>query len=113
LNAWREHKPEWFKIVGNNYPDFSKRVCAIRELYEETNLLLARRTDIGADICSMQNYLNKYKSDFVQFSKACGISPDIDKMIGFSRVGTPIGMYPVNDTQFYLYFQEDRGSCLG
>ena len=33
-------------------------------------------------------------------------------MIGFHRVSSPIGFFPTSDTQFYLYFQDDRGSCL-
>ena len=113
IQPWRENLGEWFKNVGVHYPDFSKRVCALRELYEETNLMFSRRTRIGAELCSLENYSHKYKNNFVQFSKACGITPDIDKMYGISRIGTPIGMFPVNDTQFYLYFQEDRGTCLG
>jgi len=56
INPWRENLGEWFKKVGVNYPDFSKRVCALRELYEETNLLLSRRNGIGAEICSIENY---------------------------------------------------------
>jgi len=32
---------DWFKKVGVQYPDFTKRVCALRELYEETNILFA------------------------------------------------------------------------
>ena len=65
MQPWRENKAEWFKAVGRGYPDFSKRVCALRELFEETNILLSRRNDIGADICSLQNYIHKYKNDFV------------------------------------------------
>ena len=33
--------PGFFKEVGSKYHDFTKRVCALRELYEETNLLYA------------------------------------------------------------------------
>jgi len=46
----------------------------------------------------------KYKEDYIAFSKAAGIVPDIDKMIGFHRVSSPIGFFPTSDTQFYLYF---------
>jgi len=28
-------------------------------------------------------------------------------MYGFHRLGSPIGFSPTNDTQFYLYFEED------
>jgi 8-oxo-dGTP pyrophosphatase MutT (NUDIX family) len=65
IQPWRENLGEWFKSVGVHYPDFSKRVCALRELYEETNLMFSRRTGIGADICSLENYSHKYKNDFV------------------------------------------------
>lgn len=80
----------------------------MRELFEETNLLLARMSENEADAKheepSLEAYNSKYKQDFLHFSKACGIIPNIDKMYGFHRIGTPIGLYPVNDTQFYLYF---------
>ncbi len=85
--------------------DFAKRICAVRELFEETNLLFARRDEMRTnETPSLDNYNMKYKQDFVKFSKSCGITPDIDKMYSFHRIGTPIGLYPVNDTQFYLYF---------
>ena len=46
----------------------------------------------------IQSYNNKFKTDFIKFSKACGIMPDIESMYGFHRVASPIGFHPTNDT---------------
>jgi hypothetical protein len=40
--------PNFFNKVGSRFSDFPKRVCALRELFEETNLLYSRR-DPDAD----------------------------------------------------------------
>jgi hypothetical protein len=90
---------EWNDKVGVLYPDFSKRICALRELYEETNLLYARKYgDAAIEKPNLQIYNEKYNQNFAKFCMSYGIVPDISKMYGFTRVGTPIGMYPVNDT---------------
>ena len=36
------------------------------------------------------------------------IEASLERFYGFLRVGTPIGMYPAFDTQFYLYFCDDE-----
>jgi hypothetical protein len=56
---------------------------------------------------SLENYNGQHKVNFVSFAKACGITPDIDRMYAFHRLGSPIGFHPANDTQFYLYFPEE------
>jgi 8-oxo-dGTP pyrophosphatase MutT (NUDIX family) len=35
--------PNFFNKVGSRFSDFPKRICALRELFEETNLLFSRR----------------------------------------------------------------------
>ena len=41
IDAWKGKQPGFFNTIGYKYTDFSKRVCALRELYEETNILFA------------------------------------------------------------------------
>jgi 8-oxo-dGTP pyrophosphatase MutT (NUDIX family) len=40
--------PNFFNKVGSRFSDFPKRICALRELFEETNLLFSRR-DLEAE----------------------------------------------------------------
>jgi 8-oxo-dGTP pyrophosphatase MutT (NUDIX family) len=35
--------PNFFNKIGSRFSDFPKRACALRELFEETNLLFSRR----------------------------------------------------------------------
>ena len=32
------------------------------------------------------------------------IYPSLEKLKAFCRLGSPIGYFPANDTQFYMYF---------
>lgn len=86
-------------------------MCALRELFEETNILLAKKGESGKEEePTLEAYNGKHKADFISFSKACGIRPDIESMSGFCRLGSPITFSPANDTQFYLYFQQQQES---
>ena len=56
--------PEFASGVGRLYHDFNKRAAAIRELFEECNLLLANnQTPLATQSC----YLNTYKQKFPNF----------------------------------------------
>jgi len=49
-------------------------------------------------------YAQKYERNFIKFCKNLNIYPSIDKFYGLCRLGTPVGYYPANDTQFYMHF---------
>lgn len=53
-------------------------------------------------------YLNFYGSNFMKFCFNENIEPSLDQFHGFLRIGTPIGMFPAFDTQFYMYFCDDQ-----
>ena len=40
--SWEKALPEYYNRTGQFYHDFNKRIAGIRELFEETNLLIAR-----------------------------------------------------------------------
>ena len=47
-------------------------------------------------------YLDKYKSDFGAFCKACDIQPALHRLKALTRVSNAQNVYPVFDTQFYV-----------
>lgn len=81
--------------------DFSSRLCTIRELYEETNILLSSTSN--------SNLVAKESTSsgrwFLDYCKSNGIQPDISNLIPFSRWITPV--VKINtasryDTTFYI-----------
>lgn len=109
VEPWRDQMPHFFAETGKKHQDFTKRVCVLRELFEETNYLFATKNGNEAkEVDSLENYKGTHKEDFLKFSKACGINPDLDNLRGFQRVASPIGFHPTNDTQFYLYFMDEK-----
>ena len=80
---WNEHYPEMFNCFKRRYVDFTARICAIRETFEETNILIHRRIDecdTNGEVkkkFSRDLYLAKYKSNFLEFCKDHIIIPDL------------------------------------
>jgi hypothetical protein len=50
--------------------------------------------------------LNEYQGHFIKFCKNLNLYPSIEKFFGFTRTGSPIGVSPANDCQFYIYFSD-------
>jgi 8-oxo-dGTP pyrophosphatase MutT (NUDIX family) len=66
VETWKNCMSSYYSQVGSRYMDFAKRICALRELFEETNLLFARRGEMKTnETPSLDNYNMKYKQDFV------------------------------------------------
>lgn len=42
---WTEKYPEMFVLLKRKYYDFNARICAIRETFEESSLLIVRSLD--------------------------------------------------------------------
>lgn len=83
IEKWKQEMPEFYNRVGSRFQDFPKRMCALRELFEETNLLYSRKDPeslktVKYEEPTLANYNQKFKEDFISFSKASGIVPDID-----------------------------------
>jgi len=45
LHKWESKMPQYYKNECSRIPDFSKRMTVVRELFEETNLLLGRKAN--------------------------------------------------------------------
>jgi len=100
---WKANYPEFSGHEHLGFSsDFSKRIAAIRESFEEINFLLADGDTSGADL--RDQYTSKHKSDFLSFCKEKQLLPCISKLKAYTRIAGPINLYPVFDTQFYFYF---------
>ncbi|KAK0657841.1 NUDIX domain-containing protein [Cercophora newfieldiana] len=86
------------------------RLAAVRETFEESGILLARRRD-GCGLLSVSGEVmeagrkevhgNRVK--FVDWLDGIGGVPDLDDLIPFTRWITPIGVPKRFSTQMYLY----------
>jgi 8-oxo-dGTP pyrophosphatase MutT (NUDIX family) len=82
LEPWKEYYGGGAPI---RYQDFTKRMCVVRELFEETNILFAHNTGTAREEenPTLLSYNEKHKANFLSFSKACGIKPDLDNLFAF------------------------------
>ena len=60
--------PDFFEKYGGieTFPDFTKRITVLRELFEETNLLLASKNDVFTDKNpSLTSYIDDFNGNFI------------------------------------------------
>ena len=62
--------PTFYATTGERYQDFVKRVCALRELFEETSIFLSNKKpnyddNYQYEVPSRYAYERKYTSDFI------------------------------------------------
>ena len=70
-----------FTSLKRKFFDFNARVCAVRETFEEINILIARPIDgVYTENYSglRDEYLTKYNSNFLHFCKDKRIIPDLN-----------------------------------
>ncbi|KAK9851764.1 hypothetical protein MYU51_009255 [Penicillium brevicompactum] len=91
----------------------SYRRAAIRELFEESGILLAKNRDSGKMIAvdeptreAGRRLIHQNKSTFDEWLKTqdAHAEPDIDQLIPFTRWVTPTNVPKRYTTQMYLYF---------
>lgn len=81
---WLKNYPEMFeKFGGRKFYDFNARVCAIRETFEEINLLITKPIrESSSTPLNMRSlgevYSTKYQSNFLDFCRAHSIIPDFE-----------------------------------
>lgn len=108
LNHWRQEiarslkKPwssEWES--WHDEDEFQRRIASVREVFEETNILLTRQD--GTFSHKLIAAEEKHDADW--FAKYCiknDAEPDIHDMVPFARWITPEGLKARFDTAFYL-----------
>ena len=64
------------------HPDFTKKICALRELFEECNILVAADNQRASDIVKetqgtklRDTYLHDFDSNFIKFCKNLNLYP--------------------------------------
>eukprot|EP00347_Sterkiella_histriomuscorum_P003397 403364454 len=107
FDNWEQQYPEMFKVMQRGFYDFNARICAIRETFEEINMLIVKTLDGETPELYQglrEEYIKKYKSNFLEFCKDKRIIPDLNQVYGYRRVASGVQMIPGIDNQFYIYF---------
>ena len=100
LETWKATTPNYFTAPFRFgiFHDFNKRQAAIRETFEECNLLLVKPENENRDLESKEwfgksraDFETNYKDDFSGFCKKSGLVPQLDKLYAYRRMATPYG----------------------
>jgi len=89
IEKWETQYPE-FK-PDRRHPDLTYRICAIRELFEETGILVCKKLD-GSPV-KYQKGDYKTGGDFIAFCKRNGIVPDTAGIQAYIRCPPPENYY--------------------
>ena len=95
--GWEAHEPEQRAL----------RIAAIREVFEEAGILLARRADgapIGGEACPMdvRQAVDAGTTPFLEVVRDLGARLDLDALTAFARWITPVVVPKRFDTWFYV-----------
>ena len=107
VEKWKRHMPSYFDNTASRYQDFSKRVSAIRSLFEQTGLLIVESINVPNNFQfdspppSLLSYQKKFSSDFIAFNKYSGLRPSLHLLNPLQRLGSHLSYYPTSDTQYY------------
>ena len=108
-DAWDDHADGNFSGIQR-----AARVCAVREAFEESGILLARPVGargigaelVGADIADrlapMRGAVDRREESFLELIKVNGLVLALDTLIQFGHWITPDMMPKRFDTHFYL-----------
>jgi 8-oxo-dGTP pyrophosphatase MutT (NUDIX family) len=102
--AWTDHVLGWDDFDADQR---AMRIAAIREVFEEAGILLARRRDgapIGAEACPMdvRQAVDAGTTAFLDVVRDLGAQLDLAALTVFSRWITPVIVPKRFDTWFYL-----------
>jgi len=102
--AWADHATGWSDIPADERP---LRIAAIREVYEEAGVLLARDAADGVfhgddRMGPAREAIAKDERPFIDLVKELGVRIDLNALTVFARWVTPAMMHKRFDTWFYL-----------
>ena len=102
--AWSGHATGWDDIPEDERP---LRIAAIREVYEEAGVLLARTADGGVfhgddRLGPARDAVAKDERSFIDLVGELGVRIDLNALTVFARWITPAMMHKRFDTWFYL-----------
>jgi 8-oxo-dGTP pyrophosphatase MutT (NUDIX family) len=97
----------WNEMEETRVPDFIKRVCAIRETYEETGILLLKDFKQPEGKPDQMSVLEGYNSDFTAYCQHLDKRPNIEQIFPFFRFGSPLGVFPPVDNLMYAAFASE------
>jgi 8-oxo-dGTP pyrophosphatase MutT (NUDIX family) len=103
--------PDWDALSGGSYSHEERalRIAAAREVFEESGLLLATRSDggdVGADECgeleAMRGVVEKEPGAFLEIIRESRMSLSLDRLARFAHWITPSFEPRRFDTHFFL-----------
>jgi 8-oxo-dGTP pyrophosphatase MutT (NUDIX family) len=102
--AWEDHALGWAEIEP---AERALRVCAVREAFEESGMLIARHAgdatwNIGARGAGERSALAAGHCTFLDLVSGLGLKLDLGAMTLFARWITPAALNKRFDTYFYL-----------
>jgi len=113
---WEENdkNPEWKNILRQNFSeDLQMKITAVRELFEETNVLLTSpRIQDSAERNDWRNSTEKDASKFLEMCREFKCRPALDKLIFFDHWITPVEEKWRYDTHFYLAINDINESNI-
>ncbi|KAI8374224.1 uncharacterized protein BYT42DRAFT_575519 [Radiomyces spectabilis] len=83
----------------------TSKICAIRETFEESGLLLTDPPSYTAQGLNHEEWRQRVHGDALQFKAMCDkfkLTPAIDRLVPFASWITPVGEKKRYNTQFYL-----------
>jgi 8-oxo-dGTP pyrophosphatase MutT (NUDIX family) len=100
---WKDHVQGWYDVAVEQR---ALRIAAIREVFEETGLLVslsADKTDHGVKVSAdAREAMCAGRLDFLTFARQANISLDLAKPVPFAHWITPESMPKRFDTYFYI-----------
>ncbi|CAF0820615.1 unnamed protein product [Rotaria sp. Silwood1] len=124
IDRFSKKNVDIYKDIDHPYPGLVFRLCAIRETFEETGLLLAKsRTSSNSNYATIPNlsnniideWRNKIRHDASQFIVMCKeiqIEPDVDSLFEWSQYLAAAIAKVRFDTIFYIAPLSNTYSCL-
>jgi len=102
--AWRDWALDWETYDGDQR---ALRIAAIREVFEEAGILLARHADgrhIAGEVCPMdvRKAVDKGETDFIDVVRGLDVKLDLGALTVFAHWVTPVFMPKRFDTWFYV-----------
>ncbi|KAL7926374.1 putative NUDIX family hydrolase [Trichoderma austrokoningii] len=105
------------KASGRHIDGLAYRLAAVRECFEETGILLAKRLGILVELPTeerdkMRKKVHANEVNFTEWVRSLGAELDITGLIPFTRFITPVNVPKRFTTQMYIYLLPESGAGI-
>jgi 8-oxo-dGTP pyrophosphatase MutT (NUDIX family) len=111
-----DHAEVWPHIAPPTAPDHAYWIAAVRETFEESGLLIARRADTSKPVSAVEAaaVASRFRTPlldgattFSAIAREAGIEPDFSAMVPFAHWITPVTIPKRFETHFFLVSAHD------